>query len=120
MDPLTKVRDRRWVEDSLPDVVRCWQSGAPWTASLAILDLDHFKQVNDSFRHPAGDDVLVSVAAGVQQCQGVRHVAWIGGEEFVTQMEETRGVGHRAQRRFYQPVVMPSGARVRMTTRADR
>ncbi|WP_104181490.1 diguanylate cyclase [Arthrobacter sp. B0490] len=83
VDPLTKVRNRRWVEDSLPDVVRAWQTDGPLAGSLAILDLDHFKQVNDRFGHPAGDDVLVAVASCLQGCPGVRHVARIGGEEFL-------------------------------------
>ncbi|MHA7189499.1 GGDEF domain-containing protein [Arthrobacter sp. MDT2-16] len=83
VDPLTKVRNRRWVEDSLPDVVHAWQAGGEWTASLAILDLDHFKQINDRFGHPAGDDVLVAVASCLQGCRGVRYVARIGGEEFL-------------------------------------
>jgi two-component system cell cycle response regulator len=83
VDPLTKVRNRRWVEDSLPDVIRTWQAGEPSTGSLALLDLDHFKQVNDRFGHPAGDDVLVTVASCLEACPGVRHVARIGGEEFL-------------------------------------
>lgn len=88
IDPLTKVRNRRWVEDSLPDVVRAWQTGGPWTGSLAILDLDHFKQVNDRFGHHAGDDVLVAVAGCLQECRGVRDVARIGGEEFLLVLQQ--------------------------------
>ncbi|WP_104167738.1 diguanylate cyclase [Arthrobacter sp. SX1312] len=88
VDPLTKVRNRRWVEDTLPDVVRTWQAGGPWTASLAILDLDHFKLVNDRHGHAAGDDVLVAVAAALQTCGGVQHVARIGGEEFLLVLQQ--------------------------------
>ncbi|MCU1633172.1 MAG: hypothetical protein JWM61_1824 [Micrococcaceae bacterium] len=88
VDPLTKVRNRRWVEDSLPEVVRRWQTGGRWTGSLAILDLDHFKQVNDRYGHPAGDDVLVAVAGCLEQGSGVRYVARIGGEEFLLVLEQ--------------------------------
>lgn len=88
VDPLTKVRNRRWVEDSLPDVVRAWQGAGARTGSVAILDLDHFKGVNDRFGHAAGDDVLVAVAACLQGCRGVRHVARIGGEEFLLVLGE--------------------------------
>ncbi|MEG9249641.1 GGDEF domain-containing protein [Arthrobacter sp. Soc17.1.1.1] len=88
VDPLTKVRNRRWVEDSLPDVIRTWQTSGPSTGALALLDLDHFKQVNDRFGHPAGDDVLVSVASCLEACPGVRHVARIGGEEFLLVLHE--------------------------------
>lgn len=91
IDPLTKVRNRRWVEDSLPDVVRAWQADDVPTGSLAILDLDHFKQVNDGFGHSAGDDVLVAVATCLQACKGVQHVARIGGEEFLLVLTQRIG-----------------------------
>lgn len=97
VDPLTKVHNRRWVEDSLPDLVRGWQSGGAWNGSLAILDLDHFKQVNDRFGHPAGDEVLVTVASGLQQCPGVRNVARIGGEEFLLVLRQDADPQQAAQ-----------------------
>jgi len=97
VDPLTNLRNRRWVEDTLPDLVLAWQSGGPWTGSLAIVDLDHFKQINDRFGHPAGDDVLVAVAACLQECGGVKHVARIGGEEFLLVLQQDADQEHVAQ-----------------------
>lgn len=97
VDPLTKLRNRRWVEDTLPDLVLAWQAGGPWTGSLAIVDLDHFKQINDRFGHPAGDDVLIAVAACLQECKGIRHVARIGGEEFLLVLQQDADQEHVAQ-----------------------
>ncbi len=52
--------------------------------SLALLDIDHFKQVNDRFGHPTGDKVLATVASTVASClrSGDKIVRW-GGEEFL-------------------------------------
>ncbi|MFC3300646.1 Probable diguanylate cyclase YfiN [Arthrobacter agilis] len=83
VDPLTRIPNRRWVEDSLPDIINSWQVDGGPAGALAILDLDHFKLVNDRYGHAAGDDVLVAVATCLQECRGVRHVARIGGEEFL-------------------------------------
>ena len=58
--------------------------------SIIMLDIDHFKIVNDTYGHPAGDDVLVQV---VQLCQkNIRHndlLARYGGEEFIMLLPET-------------------------------
>lgn len=52
-------------------------------ASLAILDIDRFKSINDTLGHVAGDEVIVAVARELEQLSGGRHiVSRIGGEEF--------------------------------------
>jgi diguanylate cyclase (GGDEF)-like protein len=63
-------------------------------AAVMILDLDHFKAVNDRHGHLAGDDVLAAVAAELQA--GVRAndvVGRFGGEEFVVLMPDLPGAG---------------------------
>jgi diguanylate cyclase (GGDEF)-like protein len=56
---------------------------------LAVVDLDHFKQVNDSHGHPAGDSVLIALAQLlVQRLRKADVVGRIGGEEFVAVMPE--------------------------------
>lgn len=58
--------------------------------SLAMLDIDHFKEINDSFGHPAGDQVLVALSRLLQQ--RLRHsdlVGRYGGEEFAVIMQDT-------------------------------
>ena len=58
--------------------------------SLLIIDIDHFKRVNDTFGHVAGDDVLKALAANLsKQLRSNDHLARYGGEEFVIILPET-------------------------------
>jgi two-component system cell cycle response regulator len=67
------------------------------TMSLLLIDLDHFKQVNDTHGHLAGDDVLIEVAALLQRVvRAVDIVARYGGEEFVVVLPETGAAGAEA------------------------
>jgi diguanylate cyclase (GGDEF)-like protein len=60
--------------------------------SCAILDIDHFKSINDRFGHPAGDAVLRAVAETcISAMRDADLVARLGGEEFVIMMPETSG-----------------------------
>jgi diguanylate cyclase (GGDEF)-like protein/PAS domain S-box-containing protein len=82
-DPLTKLGNRRYFDQTLVrEMSRARRSGQP--LSLAILDIDRFKAVNDAWGHPIGDRVLVAVAHAIlQTVRTYDHVARIGGEEFV-------------------------------------
>ncbi|HVR98236.1 MAG TPA: two-component regulator propeller domain-containing protein [Thermoanaerobaculia bacterium] len=89
-DPLTGLRNRRFLEQSIAAdlalVDRRYQEGHPEEADLVflLLDLDHFKSVNDTHGHAAGDAVLVQAAAvlrGVMRSSD--HVVRWGGEEFL-------------------------------------
>jgi diguanylate cyclase (GGDEF)-like protein len=81
-DPLTGIFNRRYFTGTAErEVKRALRYGQK--LSLMILDLDHFKQVNDRFGHARGDEVLQSVVAIIQD--GLREVdvlARLGGEEF--------------------------------------
>ncbi len=60
-DPLTGLRNRRFVDEELPALLdEAERSGTP--LSLAFVDLDHFKGINDSLSHDVGDQVLILVA----------------------------------------------------------
>ncbi len=81
-DPLTGLGNRRHFravqERTLDGVAR---SGDP--ALLLMMDIDHFKKVNDTYGHPAGDQVLQAVAKSIASCvRPMDTVARYGGEEF--------------------------------------
>ena len=81
-DALTGLANRRAFQIALErEVDRVARSGEP--ALLLVLDIDHFKRVNDTHGHAAGDEVIKAVAGALQD--GVRPmdlVARVGGEEF--------------------------------------
>src|SRR5262249_59780198 len=59
--PLTGVHTRRFLDASLPvELTRARRTGA--APALFILDVDHFKSINDGYGHPAGDRALVEIA----------------------------------------------------------
>lgn len=77
IDSLTGIGNRRWLEARLPTLIRSGDA-------LVILDIDHFKQVNDRFGHAAGDAVLMATARTLGQAQRSQDLAArVGGEEFV-------------------------------------
>lgn len=88
-DPLTNLYNRRELERRLQeDVARAARYGQP--LSLFMLDIDHFKAVNDNFGHAAGDEVLRELAEHFrQQLREVDYAGRYGGEEFVVVMPET-------------------------------
>ncbi len=81
-DPLTSLWNRRSFDRRLH---AAWDAHARERApmSLLMIDLDHFKRINDAFGHPAGDEVLVRIAEIVRASIGPNEVAArFGGEEF--------------------------------------
>jgi two-component system cell cycle response regulator len=87
-DPLTGMYNRRYVDDELPRLL-ARGAGAGGTVTVALLDLDHFKAVNDTRSHEVGDRVLCAVAellqeAGLSAGAGDgSFAARMGGEEFL-------------------------------------
>ncbi|MDP9433790.1 MAG: GGDEF domain-containing protein [Actinomycetota bacterium] len=81
-DGLTKIANRRTFEQTLErELARAARSGEP--LSLVLLDVDHFKRLNDTLGHQAGDDVLRNVAAALScECRDFDTAARYGGEEF--------------------------------------
>ena len=92
-DGLTGVHNHRHFQERLRDEFRRAQRYDD-AMSLILLDLDHFKNVNDRYGHTAGDGVLREVAAALQR--GVREtdlVARYGGEEFAVLLPRTHLTG---------------------------
>ena len=81
-DPLTGLPNRRGFMDMLGlQIAKAvhWD----WPVAILVLDLDHFKKVNDRFGHPVGDRVLAAAASLMREAAGpLDNVARIGGEEF--------------------------------------
>ncbi|MDN4545366.1 diguanylate cyclase [Pseudomonas sp. C32] len=86
IDPLTGLPNRAAWSERLEDEVKQWQQHGN-TLLLAMLDLDHFKRINDNYGHLAGDKVL-KIIAGVlrKRLRGTDFIARFGGEEFVLLM----------------------------------
>jgi len=89
VDPLTEVLNRRGLEQALDrEIARYRRYGHELT--VAILDLDHFKQLNDAHGHVAGDTVLTAVAGILRKRLRVTDVVGrFGGEEFVLILPHT-------------------------------
>jgi diguanylate cyclase (GGDEF)-like protein len=87
-DSLTGLRNRRYVDEELPALL----DGDP-ALTVAIVDLDHFKQINDRLSHDVGDQVLIMVAKLMEtELAAVSpdgFVARLGGEEFLMVMPAT-------------------------------
>lgn len=104
-DPLTDLPNRRAFEEAFAA-----RSASGAALSVAIVDIDHFKSINDRFGHGVGDRVLKAIATGLAKGCADHLVARLGGEEFgilffdcppdsaLAQLEEARE--QAAERRF--------------------
>ncbi|POF38739.1 hypothetical protein B0D71_29525 [Pseudomonas laurylsulfativorans] len=89
VDPLTGLPNRAAWSERLDHEVKQWQQHGN-TLLLAMLDLDHFKRINDNYGHLAGDKVLKIIASVLRKrLRGTDFIARFGGEEFVLLMPST-------------------------------
>jgi diguanylate cyclase (GGDEF)-like protein len=87
-DALTGLLNRRAYEERLPvEISRANRFG--WPLSLCLIDLDGFKQLNDTLGHPSGDRALQQVAALIDESRLADDGFRIGGDEFAILMPET-------------------------------
>ena len=87
-DPLTRLPNRRLLMDRLGQAVAACQRFKRYGA-LLFIDMDHFKEINDTLGHDMGDMLLIEVAKRLKAC--VREcdtVARLGGDEFIVMIEE--------------------------------
>lgn len=120
-DELTGTFNRRhFLELGANELKRAERHGH--ATSLAMLDLDHFKAINDRFGHPAGDEALRAVAAVLRrEVRGADVLGRIGGEEFAlllpeTQIAQAEAMVERIRRllseRPYEGGGLPAGQRI--------
>lgn len=109
-DSLTGLANRAYFLQRLEEAVaRRERDGAP--IGMLFLDLDNFKSVNDALGHPAGDELLVRVAARLTATLGDNCVtARLGGDEFAVllegSVEDSREAAHRVLEAFNTPILV--------------
>ncbi len=89
-DYLTGTLNRRGMEDAFErEIARAQRHGMP--LSIALLDVDHFKRLNDTYGHEAGDQALVHLTRVIKEIlRPTDTVARYGGEEFIIILPDTR------------------------------
>ncbi len=119
-DPLTNTLNRRGMEQLFEiEVSRCERRGKPM--SLAMLDIDNFKQLNDLLGHQAGDQALAHLSTILRQViRPADAVARFGGEEFViilpeTDLHEAERVIVRVQRELTKRFFLHNNEKVLIT-----
>ena len=120
-DPLTGIYNRRsFMELARSQLARAHRFSEPM--SVFVLDVDHFKRINDSYGHATGDDALRMVAGG---CQAILReydiLGRLGGEEFVVVLpgataEESRVVAERVRRHLSRMAIPGPEGRFHLTS----
>ncbi|GAB1643827.1 diguanylate cyclase [Krasilnikovia sp. MM14-A1259] len=95
-DPLTGLHNRRYIDEELPGLI-----AAGYELTVAIVDLDYFKRINDELSHEVGDQVLVRTAGVLERELAAAvpdgFVARMGGEEFLLVLPATPVAAAAAQ-----------------------
>ena len=119
-DGLTQLNNRSYSEELIAkEFKRYKRSLSP--SSLVMLDIDHFKQVNDTYGHPMGDKVIQAVAQTISATQRDSDVSGrFGGEEFVVLLSDTNAeqalvFTERLRKKIEKATIQLNGARVQVT-----
>jgi diguanylate cyclase (GGDEF)-like protein/PAS domain S-box-containing protein len=112
-DPLTGLANRALLVERLEWAIRRTTRHPDRHFAVLFLDLDRFKQVNDSLGHEAGNQLLRSIAPRLQACLRASDTcARLGGDEFAVLLDEAQGAGDAAEvaqrilRRLWEPFVI--------------
>lgn len=123
MDFLTEVPNRRCFDKRLHEEIERFRRGGP-TFSVVLVDIDHFKQVNDRYGHQAGDEVLKKVAQMLENDRrNTDFVARYGGEEFAvvlpcTDEYQAGTLIDRLRARLEETSIAVGGTRISVTISA--
>jgi diguanylate cyclase (GGDEF)-like protein/PAS domain S-box-containing protein len=97
-DPLTGLPNRALFMDRLGMAIAHAKRRLSYTFAVLFIDLDRFKNVNDSLGHSVGDELLVAVARRLESClRPGDTVARLGGDEFTILLDEVTDVEHAVQ-----------------------
>jgi diguanylate cyclase (GGDEF)-like protein len=88
-DSMTNLYNHAFIITRLSEEInKCVRYHSP--LSILMIDIDHFKHINDTYGHAFGDEVLIKIAQSIQSsCRNVDIVARYGGEEFLVVLPET-------------------------------
>lgn len=120
-DGLTGMHNRRYFDDALREYLDEFRR-IERPVGLMILDLDHFKMVNDTYGHDTGDEVLKAVAGCLKEMTRYHDiVARLGGEEFAIvtpnmEMEALYKLAERIRRAIAALPIMHGNVRLKVTT----
>lgn len=120
IDPLTGVNNRRFLEQRLGEEINRSQRSLE-SLSCFFLDLDYFKQVNDTYGHQVGDQVLMVVATVIrEQVRNNDVLARYGGEEFIALLANTEEsvaiyIAERIRKKIKEAVVDANGESISVT-----
>lgn len=108
IDELTGLGNRRAFEEALElELARLERAGS--TLSLLLLDVDRFKEINDTWGHPAGDECLRQVAVALSEAARATDACYRwGGDEFAVILRETDAAGAQRLRERVRAVVAAS------------
>jgi diguanylate cyclase (GGDEF)-like protein len=113
-DPLTKLKNRRFLTPFMEhETQRLRRAGL--SALVLVIDVDHFKKINDRYGHATGDHALVRLAETLRFCvRNADIVSRWGGEEFVvvcsqSSEEHARVICNRIRRRLLRAEIRPVG-----------
>jgi diguanylate cyclase (GGDEF)-like protein len=113
VDHLSQVNNRRSFDEKQKELFASLKDG--WSHSLLILDIDNFKQVNDTFGHEAGDQLIIKFGEVLRTClRNSDFIARLGGDEFCvlfpfTPLERAREFAERLRAKMPESVELIPG-----------